>query len=361
MKKDKLSSFSFACLLGSPIFSLFSGVGSHNLIHIAGVDAWICVIFSFLIGLFPFALFLYLFYASDEKNILEMNLGLFGNVFGNFLNILINIFLFFVGMVQLFNISNFVISQFLAETPILWFMILFGILIIYNVSFGIENISRVAVIFVGVIIFMTIISTTGLLPTVDTSNLKPYLENGIGTPLRGSILLTLTNVTPIFMLLIIPRKRISDNKNAWKYFTFFYFLAFLFAFLAIVLSIGSLGIYLCQVYQYPEYTVLKKISLFNFIERIENFIYIKWILNSFITLSLVVYHLNSFIKKDSRKVVPISSTILLILGSRYLFQNNTLFYHIGLNIFPYVCLCLFFVYLIIGITTFWKKRTKIIS
>ena len=196
---------------------------------------------------------------------------------------------------------------------------------------------------------------------MNTSNLKPYLENEIGTPLRGSILLTLTNVTPIFMLLIIPRKRISDNKNAWKYFTFFYFLAFLFAFLAIVLSIGSLGIYLCQVYQYPEYTVLKKISLFNFIERIENFIYIKWILNSFITLSLVVYHLSSFIKKDSRKVVPIISTILLILGSRYLFQNNTLFYHIGLNIFPYVCLCLFLVYLIIGITTFWKKRTKIIS
>ena len=43
MKKDKLTAFQFACLLGSPIFSLFSGVGSHNLIHIAGVDAWISV------------------------------------------------------------------------------------------------------------------------------------------------------------------------------------------------------------------------------------------------------------------------------------------------------------------------------
>ena len=99
--------------------------------------------------------------------------------------------------------------------------------------------------------------------------------------------------------------------------------------------------------------------MFNFIERIENFIYIKWILNSFITLSLVVYHLSSFIKKDSRKVVPISSTILLILGSRYLFRNNTLFYTIGLNVFPYLSLGLFIVYVIIGANVFLRKKLKI--
>ena len=62
MKKDKLTAFSFACLLGSPIFSLFSGVGSYNLIHIAGIDAWISVLISFILGIIPFLIFFYLFY-----------------------------------------------------------------------------------------------------------------------------------------------------------------------------------------------------------------------------------------------------------------------------------------------------------
>lgn len=359
MKKDKLTAFSFACLLSSPIFSLFSGVGSYNLIHIAGIDAWISVLISFIFGIIPFLIFLYIFNYQPTLNILEKNKYLFGKYLGTIFNLLINIFIFFIGIVQLFNISNFAISQFLAETPILWFMILFGLLIIYNVYTGIENISRVAIIFLGVIIFMTIISTAGLAPTIDTSNLKPYLENGVIPPFKAGLILSITNVTPIFILLIVQKDKISEKQNLPKYFTFFYFLSYLFAFLAIFLCLSSLGIYLCKIYQYPEYTVLKKISLFNFIERIENFIYIKWILNSFIMLSLIIYHLSFSIKKESRKLIPTISTLLLIFFSSYIFKNNILFYFIGLHYFPIVCLALFILYLIIGINIFIRKRVRL--
>ena len=161
------------------------------------------------------------------------------------------------------------------------------------------------------------------------------------------------------MLLIVQKDKISEKQNLSKYFTFFYFLSYLFAFLAIFLCLSSLGIYLCKIYQYPEYTVLKKISLFKFIERIENFIYIKWILNSFITLSLIIYHLSFSIKKESRKLIPTISTLLLIFFSSYIFKNNTLFYFIGLHYFPIVCLALFILYLIIGINIFIRKRVRL--
>lgn len=355
MKKDNLTSFQFACLIGSPIFSLFNGLGSHNLIHIAKVDAWISVLISFLLGMIPLAIFLYLFNYKKDLNILEKNKYLFGPFLGTIMNILINIFIFFIGIVQLFNISNFAISQFLAETPILLLMILLGIILVYNVSHGIKNISRVAIIFISIIIILTIISTAGLLPTVDLSNIKPTLEKGITPPLKGGIILTLTNVTPIFMLLIIAKGKINDDKNLNKYFLFFYALAFLFAFLAVFLAISSLGIYLCEIYQYPEYTVLKKISLFNFIERIENFIYIKWILNSFITISLVIYHISNSIKENSKILVPSLVTILLIIISNYLFKTNTVFYYIGLNIFPYLTLSLLILYLTTFINILIRK------
>lgn len=359
MNKNKLTSFQFACLLSSPIFSLFSGIGSYNLIHIAKIDAWISILISVLIGIFPLILFIYIFNYQPTLNILEKNKYLFGKHLGIILNLLINIFIFFIGIVQLYNISNFAISQFLSETPILWFMIPFGLLIAYNVSTEIENISRVAIIFLGVIIFMTIISTTGLTPTIKISNLRPYLENGIIPPLKAGILLTITNVTPIFMLLIIKKNKINNNQKLTKYFTLFYLLAYLFTFLAMFLCLSSLGIYLCKIYQYPEYTVLKKISLFKFIERIENFIYIKWILNSFTTLSLVIYHISSSIKKESKKLIPTLSTILLIFSSNYIFKNNTLFYYIGLNYFPIICSLLLIIYIIIGLNIFIRNKLKI--
>ena len=107
MKKDKLTAFSFACLLSSPIFSLFSGVGSYNLIHIAGIDAWISVLISFIFGIITFLIFLYIFNYQPTLNILEKNKYLFGKYLGTIFNLLINIFIFFIGIVQLFNISNF--------------------------------------------------------------------------------------------------------------------------------------------------------------------------------------------------------------------------------------------------------------
>lgn len=355
MNKKNLSTIQFACLIGSPIVSLFSGIGTHNLIKTSNLDSWISVIISYFIGLIPLLIFIYIFNYKEELNITEKNTYLFGKTIGNFLNISINILFFSIGMVQLYNISNFAISQFLSETPIIFFMFLFGILIIYSVNTGLENISRIGIIFLTIITILTIISTLGLIPTIDISNLKPILKNGITSPLKGSLLLTTTNVTPIFLLLITAKKNIIEKEKINKYFFIFYTLAFLFIFIAIFLAISSLGIYLCQVYQYPEYTVLKKISLFNFIERIENFIYIKWILNSFLTLSLIVYHISNSSKKNS-KLFPLIITLLLIIITNIVFKNNTFFYFLGEHLFPYISLFLLIIYIIIFIKIFIRKR-----
>lgn len=355
MNKDKLTAPLYASLIGSPLVSLFSGIGTHNLIKTSNINSWISVIISYFIGLIHLLIFIYIFNYKEELNISKKNTYLFKKPISNILNVLINLLIFIIGMIQLYNISNFAISQFLSETPILLFMILFGILISYSVLTGINNISRIGIIFLIIITTLTIISTLGLIPTINISNLKPILENGLTPTLKGSILLTITNITPIFLLLITPKKDITNNKNINKYFLLYYSLSFLFIIIAIFLAISSLGIYLCQVYQYPEYTVLKKISLFNFIERIENFIYIKWILNSFLTLSLIVYHISTATKENS-KIAPIIITTLLITSTYIIFKSNTIFYYIGEHIFPYVSLFLLIIYIIIFINIFIRKR-----
>lgn len=355
MNQSKLTSLQFSCMIIFPILAIFSGIGTHNIIRIAEVDSYISVLFSFIIGLLPLGIFFIIFNYKKDLPINEKIICLFGKVLGTIINILLNLAILCIGIILIYNISNFAISQFLSETPLLVFMIILGLILVYNISKGIENISRVSIIFLAIIILLTIISTIGAFQDFEMSNIKPILENGIKNPLKGGVALTLTNIVPIFMLLIIPKNNIEDKEKIKKHIPIFYTLGFFLMFLAIFLTLGSLGIHLANIYQYPEYTVLKKISLFNFVDRIENFIYIKWILSSVICLSLVIYHIKDSIKKTNKKLLPIIITGIIIYLSLQIFKNNTIFYSVSLYIFPYICLFLFIIYLIIALNIIIRK------
>ena len=355
MNKDKITNIQFSSLIFFPILALFSGIGTHNTIKIAEVDSYISVFLAYILGFLPILLFMLIFNYKKDLNIVDKVKYLFGDTLGMIINYVINILVLFIGVTLLNGITNFAISQFLAETPIMVLMILIGIILVYNVSLGIETISRVAVIFLAIIIILTIMSTSGVLPHFEMSNIKPFLEYGLEQPFKGSIVLTLTNVIPIFVLLVIPKGKINDNRNTNKWLIGFYTLAFIFIFMAMLLTIGALGIYLCNIYQYPEYTVLKKISLFNFLDRIENFIYVKWILSSFVYLALIIYYLKTSIKNDSKKLVPTIIVGAMIYIALNIFKNNTIFYNFILKIYPYICLALFVVFVIIGLNIVIRK------
>lgn len=355
MNQSKLTSLQFACLLIFPMLAIFSGIGTHNIIKIAEVDSYISVLLAGIIGILPLLIFFVIFNYKEELTITEKINYLFGIFLGTFINILINVTILSIGIILIYNISNFAISQFLSETPLLVFMLVLGIILIYNVSKGIENISRVAFVFLAIIIFLTIISTIGAIQDFESSNIKPILEYGINNPIKGAISLTLTNIIPVLMLLMIPKNNITNTDKIKVYIPIFYIIGVSFMFLAIFLTIGSLGIHLSDIYQYPEYTVLKKISLFNFVDRIENFIYIKWILSSVICLSLVIYHIKESINKTSKVIIPAIITGIIIYLSLLIFKNNTIFYTISLNVFPYICLFLFIIYIIITINILIRK------
>lgn len=357
--ENKLTNIQFSCLIFFPIFAFFSGIGTHNLINIAKVDAYISVLLSYIIGLIPLGLFLLIFNYKKDLDIKDKIKYLFGKPLGIVINYLIVVLLILASIVSFHGLSNFIISQLLTETPITTFMFLLSIILIYNVSLGIENIARVSIIFLGIIIGLTILSTLGVVPHFEMSNLKPFLENGINPPLKGGIILTLTNVIPIFILLTIPKEKIQNNKKTTKHIFFFYTLAFILIFITIFLTLSSLGIYLCDVYQYPEYTALKKISFFNFIDRIENLVYVKWFLSSVICLSLFIYYLRTTIKKSSKVILPTIICIALTYLSLNIFKNNTIYYNFILNIYPYINLLLLSIFIIIALNIIVRKIMKL--
>ena len=90
--KTKFSSLQFACLVMFPILSLFTGIGTFNIIKIARVDSYMSPLFAGLLGIIVLLMFIYIFNYEPDKTIIEKNKLIFGNILGTVINYIICIY-----------------------------------------------------------------------------------------------------------------------------------------------------------------------------------------------------------------------------------------------------------------------------
>ena len=265
--------------------SLFLGATVYGVIHIAYQDAWISMIISYLIGFIPLFIYYKLLNHNPKYNIIDLLNNKFKNI-GKFFSIILIIFMIVHSSLMLWNTSNFINSQYLYQTPILMISILFMIGIIYIVETGITGIGKTGIIIAIMSTILAIITTIALTPEVELDNLKPMLESGSLNIIKASFISLVYNVLPIFSLLIVPKNNINNNKKLAKTFIISYSLVFVFMFIVIFYLITVLGVDLANLYQYPEYHILRLVNVANFFQRVESIISFIWILNSIMGISI---------------------------------------------------------------------------
>jgi len=93
---------------------------------------------------------------------------------------------------------------------------------------------------------------------------------------------------------------------------------------------------LINVYSYPEYTILRRIKFFKFIENIENFICINWFFDLFISLTLFITKIKDTLNIKNNIVPFLVSLSILYIVNKYFANNfyNTMFLY---KFFPYIC------------------------
>lgn len=357
MKNWKINSLQFSSLFSFTILSTLIGIGFNNIITIAKVDSYISIIIAYILGFIPILLFIYLF--NQEKNINELIIDTFGKTIGTIINYLLLIPIMIIGICSVYSISNFMVSQFLSDTPIIIIYVIPSLVILYGLIKGIEAISRTSLILYVIMLLLFAIAIFGLVPQIEIDNYKPILENGLLNPLKGSIIFILSDIIPLFVMLSISKKNITNKEKTTKSIIFFYSISILIMFLNIAMTIGTLGIHLTNMYQYPEYMVLKQISLFDFLDRIENFVTIQWIFRTFMLVSMTVYYIQNTIKKDNNsKILPAIILSTIILLDIIIFKNNTIFTNFAFKIYPYSNLALFIIIIFISIVVFIKNKRR---
>lgn len=354
----KISYLELSAIFLAIIISFNSGINSYILKQDAGINSWIAIILSYIIGIIPLLLTIYISNYKKELNLFEKNKHLYGDIFGTIINIFISTILFIIALTLLYNIVSFITTQFLYRTPMIITSTLLIILIIYCGTKEINVIAHVSIILMTINIIMFLTSNFSLIGDIKLDNLLPILKINHNKLLLSSIKIAIINILPIIIILIIPKDKITNEKKFTKWLIISYIIGTIISFITIVTTIGVLGIYLTKAFEYSEYMVLKKIKLFGFLERVENIISMQWITEAYIYLTLIIYTISKNIKQKNNNTFKYVSSIIgifLIITSKYTFRNITIFNAFINNQFIKIVSLLLLVYLLIIIKILFNK------
>lgn len=357
----KTSYLELAAIVIIQTVTTFFGISVSILKEGAGVNAWLSALISYIIGIIPLLMIIYISNYEKEKKLNEKITKLFGPKLGFIINQIFNLFLLSLGITLLYNINNFILSQFLYRTPFIISCSLLIILIIYNTNKGINVITKVALILLIFNIGLYTINILALIQHIELSNFMPVLKEHTNNILPTSIKIASINYLPLLTILNIPKNNLTTPKKYTKTIIIAYIIGAIISLGLVITTFGVLGINLVNAFEYSEYIVLRKIKLLGFLERIENIISLQWITGSYIYLTIIMYTISKSIPLKSiksHKWINLIIGIILILLTIFIFKDNTIFDTYVKNIFPYIISGLLFIYIIIIIKiSFTNKKT----
>ena len=358
----KIGNIGFASLVFFLSQEIFLGVGFSRILNISLQDTWLSLILAFILGFIFLILFFKIINYEKDLNLFDKNKKLFGNKLGKIINFILNISVTIYFMFSLWNLAIYIQNKFLDQTPKFLIMFLFIIPVIYLVSKDIKTIAKVSLICFIIAIIEFILSALGLIGFLEIDNFKPFLNTNLNNVLSSSFIFLSYFLTPFFLLLIVPKNRI-DNPNSFnKIFIIFYIIANLEFLIIVCFIISIFGIDYAKLFYYPEFSLLKKISYFDFIEHVENLLSSQWLFSLFMGSVMNLYFIKSYLnntdlkKEKTKKIIYYVIIFLSLFVSPKLFANTTIEYNFVKDYFIIIYTIPVLILLIIAI--FMIKRKK---
>ena len=115
----KISYLELSSIFLAIIISLNTGINIYILKQEANINSWIAIILSYIIGIIPLLLTIYIANYQKNLNLFEKNKHLFGDYLGTIINLFISVILFIIAMTILYNTVSFINTQFLYRTPLI--------------------------------------------------------------------------------------------------------------------------------------------------------------------------------------------------------------------------------------------------
>ena len=315
----KISNLQYNSLMWFLIRGCFIGVSLNNIIYVSHQDSTLSVLLAIILGFIPLLLYFYIRNYQPTLDIFEKIKLLFGK-FGNVLNVICMIFAYLFTIMILSDLTHFISSQFLYYTSSTIISITFMVLVVYALFKGIKTIAKTSLIVFFFVTIIAIFIILGLIGNINITNFEPILYNGISPIFKSTLIILVYNVMPIFFLLAIPKKNVSNDNI--KVNILFYLLSMFSIFSVSFMTIAIFDVNLALLYEYPGFHLLRQVNIGEFVDRIEIFLSIEWIISMCIMLIFCLYFGNlalkriinfSINKKWHFPLLIIEATILIVL------------------------------------------------
>ena len=289
MEKEIISSKQFM------IITLLFSIGTAILIIPASItsaakqDAWIAAIIGVVLSLPVVKLLVTLGKRTPTLTFVEANEKILGRFFGKFTSIGFIFLSLLSASDLLFIIGIFMKTEIMLETPTMAFAFLFCIIIIYAAFLGIEVFARSAEILFPMFILIFIIFVVCISPSVQLENLQPIMEAPAKSLFFSIIRFMSLFSFPLVILLMIFPSVVNVHQSAQKGFYIGNILGGIVLIAIITLSILVLGPANTASRTFPSYSLAQRISIGNFLQRIEVIMATMWIISIYIKTFMYFY------------------------------------------------------------------------
>ena len=319
--------------------ALFMGIGISNILLKAKESTIFVIILGTLFGTF----LLTLINKFNYKNI------------KGFRKLCMFILIYILLIIGLEELINLISSIYLIDNNKFFITIPLLLVIIYLNSKDIDVNLKISSILVIVCNSIYLLSVLGLLGEIKFLNYLPLFNISFDKVLLYSFEFAIYSVTPNILFGGIKHNVTNFNSKLIKK----YILSNLVLTSIFLLTQGVLGIELVNLFKYPEYVILKKINLLDFINNVENILSFCWLFMIFMYLSICSKELYDISYSVTKKkyIYPIFLLISIYFISSNLYDNVNFLIFMYNNLWLF-CIGIILLYFIINFKSLKKRKNE---
>lgn len=326
----------------------------------ANQDVWIALLFSVVYVFILFSPFLYLNRQFPRLSLPDYTKLILGNFLSKIFILPYVGFTLFLTVINLVNLTLFIGSGLLPETPnylLLMFLIIPAVFAAYK---GIVTIARTGQIIFPVVLAIMFLTAALGINLLDYKALLPIFRDSTLLQLNNGAFFFATCFHDAILLFFLAPN--LQGKTVTKPFVLSLFFSTLIFMLVSITPLMTLGVEQARHANFPFYEFLRQIKLGDFIERIEALPVSAWIMTELFKFSVYIYYsavcLNEVIrtKSPNKFFIPFSLLVFFICINPKMYSVDTINTLLSFKVFPKISLFFIFVFPLILVLIYKLKK-----
>lgn len=251
-------------------------------------DAWLASLIGIPFGLFTVWIMLQLYKQAPGLTLIE---GL-SKIFGKWMGAILGLWYLFYFMVMAATIvreaGDFLTTQILPETPIRVIHLILVIVLVWGIKYGLESLSRAGELLIPIVVMFIAFQVICLLPQIEVARLEPVFASGAKSIAAGAALAVaypFGELLPVLMLIPYALNRPHRTRDLLMTAL----IGFLMLTMIVTVALMVLGPFFTQHSIYASFILSQRISIGNFLERIESVMATIWIISTYFKAVIYFY------------------------------------------------------------------------